>query len=273
MDMRKVISAIVVAVVLIGGAAVAYMYIADVGVFNEKKKEKEVELTPKDSKLGEFGEDGKDKEPVKGADDGDEGTKEGSSNSDEDDNSDIVSALPDGESDDETVVTDVKVSEGDNGTDRVTADTGNGNSVDVFIPGQSTNSEPVVSTEKPSGSVEVDENSGANKNTEKVKDLIDEAGATYSGDVSTGSFGVSGDGIRHVFAVGEEDDYYYSYSVGWEYSSKSLQLAADNMIRLGVKASRSEIINSLKRAFEGEVVDFGNAWAVSGGYGVMVRWN
>ena len=273
MDMRKVISAIVVAVVLIGGAAVAYMYIADVGVFNEKKKEKEVELTPKDSKLGEFGEDGKDKEPVKVADDGDEGTKEGSSNSDDDDNSDIVSALPDGESDDETVVTDVKVSEGDNGTDRVTADTGNGNSVDVFIPGQSTNSEPVVSEDTEQNVDVFKENSGSNKNTEKVKDLIEKAGAIYSGDVVTGSFGVYGVGIHHVYSVGEEEDYKHSYSVGWENSSNSIILAADSMIRLGVKSSRDEIVKSLNKAFKGEVVDFGNAWAVSGGYGVMVRWN
>lgn len=52
MDVRKLISAIVVAVVLVGGATVAYMYVADVGVFSEKDKEKDIEKDPKDSKLG-----------------------------------------------------------------------------------------------------------------------------------------------------------------------------------------------------------------------------
>lgn len=280
MDMRKVISAIVVAVVLVVGATVAYMYIADVGVFEKKEVKEEKDL--KESKLGEFGdsdssaEKDKDKDKETGSDKGDSVKED-----DEDKNSDIVSAL-DSEEDTEVEVSNVEVTEGKDGTDRVTADTSNGNSIDVFVPGQSTGGEPVVSEEPISEDSDRNEdgflkdrlvNSGDNKNTEKVKDLIESAGAIYSGDVTTGSFGVYGKGIRHVFAEGEETDYKYRYSVGREDSTKSIELAANNMIRLGVKSSKSDIINAVKKAFKGEVVDFGNAWVVGDGLGATVRWN
>lgn len=278
MDMRKVISAIVVAVVLVVGATVAYMYIADVGVFEKKEVEEEKDL--KESTLGEFGEsesnDEKDKDKETGSDKGDSVKED-----DEDTNSDIVSAL-DSEEDTEVEVSNVEVTEGKDGTDRVTADTSNGNSIDVFVPGQTTGGEPVISEEPIGDGGERNEdgflkdrlvNSGDNKNTEKVKDLIESAGAIYSGDVSTGSFGVYGNDIRHVFAEGEESDYRYRYSIGREDSNKSIELAADSMIRLGVKSSKSDIINAVKKAFKGEIVDFGNAWVVGDGLGATVRWN
>ena len=275
MDMRKVISAIVVAVVLIGGAAVAYMYIADVGVFEKKEVKEEKDL--KESKLGEFGDSdssdekdkgkGTDKDKETGSDKGDSVKED-----EEDKNSDIVSALG-SEEDTEVEVSNVEVTEGKDGTARVTADTSNGNSIDVFVPGQSTGGEPVVSTDKPKEVEVVLENSGANKNTEKVKDLIEKAGATYSGDVSTGSFGVSGDGIDHVFSEGEEDDFNYSYSVSREDSKKSLELAAENMIKLGVRSSKSVILDSIKKSLSGEGIERDGFWVVSDGFGTTVRWN
>lgn len=271
MDMRKVISAIVVAVVLVVGATVAYMYIADVGVFEKKEVKEEKDL--KESKLGEFGdsdssaEKDKDKDKETGSDKGDSVKED-----DEDKNSDIVSAL-DSEEDTEVEVSNVEVTEGKDGTDRVTADTSNGNSIDVFVPGQSTGGEPVVSTDKPKEVEVVLENSGANKNTEKVKDLIEKAGAVYSGDVNTGSFVLNGSGISHVFAVGEEDDYKYAYTIGREDSNDSLILAASIMKRLGVDSSVDKIVSSISNSLKGDIVDFGNAWVVSDGLGSTVRWN
>ena len=269
MDMRKVISAIVVTVVLVVGAAVAYMYIADVGVFEKKEISEEKDL--KESTLGEFGESNsneeKDKDKETGSDKGDSVKED-----DEDKNSDIVSAL-DSEEDTEVEVSNVEVTEGKDGTDRVTADTSNGNSIDVFVPGQSTGGEPVVSTDKPKEVDVVLENSGANKNTEKVKDLIEKAGATYSGDVVTGSFIISGDGIDHVYSSGYEEDYKHSYSIGREDSDKSIALAADNLLRLGLKSDKSKLVDGIKKSFKGSEVTFDGVWIISDGLVSKVRWN
>lgn len=273
MDVRKVISAIVVAVVLVVGATVAYMYIADVGVFSEKEVKESKD--PKESTLGEFG-DGESDKGSENEKDKDKGSESANGDDvkedDADKNSDIVSAL-DSEEDTEVAVSNVEVTEGKDGNDRVTADTNNGNSIDVFVPGQSTGGEPVVSTDKPKEVEVVLENSGANKNTEKVKDIIEKADAVYMGDVSTGSFMVSGDGINHSFAEGEEDGYRFSYIVARGDSSESKILAADIMMKLGVTSNRSEIVRSIDKALKGDIVDFGNAWVVSGGRGVTVRWN
>lgn len=276
MDMRKVISAIVVAVVLVVGATVAYMYIADVGVFEKKEVKEETDL--KESKLGEFGdsdssaEKDKDKDTDKdtdketGSDKGDSAKED-----DEDKNSDIVSAL-DSEEDTEVEVSNVEVTEGKDGTDRVTADTSNGNSIDVFVPGQSTGGEPVVSTDKPKEVEVVLENSGANKNTEKVKDLIEKAGAIYMGEPS-GDFIVRGDGISHSFTVGAEADYKYSYSISRVDTSKSIDLAAENMIKLGIKSKKSDVVGAIKRSFSGDVVEVDGFWVVADGLVSKVRWN
>ena len=270
MDMRKVISAIVVAVVLVVGATVAYMYIADVGVF-EKKEEKDVKDI-KESTLGEFGDDvaddkeNDDKEKDSTADGSDD-----SKTSDDDKNSDIVSAL-DSEEDTEVEVSNVEVTEGKDGNDRVTADTSNGNSIDVFVPGQSIGGEPVVSEDKPKEVEVVLENSGANKNTEKVKDLIEKDGAVYIGE-SVGDFIVRGEGISHSFTVGSEEDYKYSYTISRVDSSKSIELAAENMIRLGVKSNKSLLVDSINKSFSGEIVKKDSFWVVADGIVSKVRWN
>ena len=269
MDMRKVISAIVVAVVLVVGATVAYMYIADVGVF-DKKEEKEVKDI-KESTLGEFGDDVvDDKETDKEKDSTDDGSED-SETSDEDKNSDIVSAL-DSEEDTEVEVSNVEVTEGKDGKDRVTADTSNGNSIDVFVPGQSIGGEPVVSEDKPKEKDRELVSSGDNKYTDKVKNDVIKAGAVYIGE-SDGSFSIIGNGITHDFSINSVDNYKFSYLLTRVDSTESMKLAISNMIKLGVGASENNLVSYINKSINGDYVDEKGIFVTSDGIATVVRWN